>query len=127
LANGQQVVGYRSLEGFIEAIVRDSDDKLVMHLKIPRIQALNHDIGTDFINEWNVTKTITRNGTNYEVLQYEVSKDVSYPSIYGGAIHYGIQHPAHKLVWKVYANYFQYLVQPGDSVSLVYTIFRPIS
>jgi len=127
LVFAQSYLGNEPLDGYMEAIVHDSKGDLVMHLKIPKLRVLSHDIGRNFVDQWPVKEIVTRNGEDYEVLQYELNKDVYYASIYGGAAHYGIQHEVQKKVWKVYANYWQYLVQKGDSVRLVYTVFRPVA
>jgi len=115
------------LDGFMEVTVRDSQGQLVMHLKIPEITVLNHEIGNDFVNGWPVKKIVTRNGQEFEVLQHELVKEVKVDTIYGGADHYGIKLASSKDVNKVYANYWQYIVQEGDTVNFVYTVYRPIA
>ena len=122
---GAAKLGKKPLDGYLEAIVHDSEGRIVMHNKIPKLSVLNHEIGTSLVDKWPVTKVITRNGEIYEVLQYETSKKVHISNIYGGAQHYGIKHPQNGNVFKVYANYWQYLVQPGDTVTFIYTVFRP--
>ncbi len=88
---------------------------------------LNHAIGKNLIDEWPVTKVITRNGQDYEVLQYEKSKSVKFKHYSGGANHYGIKYPYVEKMWIIYANYWQYRVNEGDTVTFVYTLFRPLT
>ena len=119
-------VGYIAADGFMEAIIHDSEGYLVAHLKIPKLLLLRHPISENFINEWPVMKVLTRDGQEYELLQYERTRDVHIYSVRGGAAHYGITHPNERDVWRVHANYWQYIAEPGDSVKFVYTIFRPV-
>ena len=118
-------LGLKNVDGFLDVTVHDSNGYLVAHLRIPRLQVVNHTIGNDFIDTWSVIKTITNNGQPFEVLQYKVEKDVHGPNIYGGATQYAIRYPNTDNVFKVYANYWLYQVEKGDKVTFVYTIFRP--
>jgi len=118
---------HRALDGFLEVTVHDSNNNLVMHLQIPEISVLNHEIGQNFVNSWPVTKVVNRDGQDVEVLQYELVKEVKVGTIYGGANHYGIKLEPANDVHKVYANYWQYIVEKGDTVTFVYTVYRPIA
>ena len=119
-------VGYIDQDGFMETIVHDSEDRVAAHLRIPKIQILNHTISTSFIDEWPITKIVNRDGQDYEVHQYNTTSEYRIHTIRGGATHYGVPHESTGLVWKVYANYWQYLVNPGDTITFVYTAFRPV-
>ena len=119
-------VGYKPLDGFLDVTVRNSEGALAAHLKVPRLTVLNHPIGKEFLDEWPVIKTMYRNGQEVEVLQYKVTRDMQAYNIKGGAAHYGITYPYDDTVWRVYANYWQYLVQKGDTVTFEYTVFRPL-
>jgi len=81
----------------------------------------------DLIDEWPVTKVITRNGQDYEVLQHEISKSVKVNLYTGGATHYGIKYPYAEKVWIIYVNYWQYKIHEGDTITFVYTLFRPLA
>ena len=119
-------LGYEPLDGFLDVKVHDSHGNLAAHLKITRLNVLNHEIAKNFIDEWPLTKVITRNGKEFEVLQHELEKKVHMDRIYGGAVHYGITSPHDKDLYLISANYWQYLVQKGDTVTFVYTTFRSI-
>jgi tetratricopeptide (TPR) repeat protein len=122
-----RAIGYKNLDGFLDVKIHDLQDKLVGHLRIVNLKILNHTIGKNLIEEWPVTKVITRNGQDYEVLQYEKSKSVKVNIYSGGASHYGIKYPYAEETWKMYANYWQYRIHEGDTVTFVYTVFRPLA
>ena len=94
---------------------------------IPELIILNHDMAKNFIDKWEVTKTVNRNGTDYEVLQYQRESDVNLYHMRGGARHFGISYEYSGDVWYIYANHYQYFVQNGDKITFVYTVYRPIA
>ncbi len=120
-------VGRERVDGFIDVKIHDSQNKLVGHLRIDKLTILNHTIGKNLIDEWPVTKVITRNGQDYEVLQHEISKSVKVNLYTGGATHYGIKYPYVEKVWIIYINYWQYKIHEGDTITFVYTLFRPLA
>jgi len=122
-----QTLGYKKLDGFLDVKIHDLLGKLVGHLRINDLQVLNQTIGNNLIEEWPVTKVITRNGQDYEVLQYEKSKSVKINHYSGGASHYGIKYPYAEKTWIVYANYWMYRALEGDTVTFVYTVFKPLT
>jgi len=119
-------IGYEPLDGYMEVKVHNKQGLLAAHLYIPDLGTLKHENSQNFINEWPVTNTVTRNGTDYEVLQYTRDSDVNIYNIRGGSIHYGLKYIHSPDVWYVYANYYQYFVEKGDKITFVYTAFRPL-
>jgi len=120
--------GHKLLDGFIDVIIRDSQGRLVGYFRDSEIGILKHEVAENMIDNWNVTKTINRNGTDYEIHQYERVKESGRDgNIWGGAKHYGIQIPNNNNVWLVYANYWMYLPSKGDTITYVYSVFRPVS
>jgi len=122
-----KTLGYSPLDGFMEVTVHDSEGRLASHLFIPELSILNHQISKNLIDEWEVTKTVNRNGTDYDVLQYQRESAVNMYHMRGGAKHFGISYEYAPEVWYIYANYYQYLVQKGDTITFVYTVYRPIA
>jgi len=120
--------GHKMLDGFIDVIIRDYQGRLVANFRDPEITILNHKIAENMIDDWDVAKIISRNGTDYEVHQYERVKEVGRDgNIWGGAKHYGIHIPNNKDIWLLHANYWMYLPSKGDTITFVYSVFRPVS
>jgi len=122
-----KAIGYKKMDGFLDVKIHDLQGGLVGHLMINKIKILNHTIGKNLIDEWPVTKVITRNGQDYEVLQYEISKSVKVNKFSGGAEHYGIKYPYIEKVWILHSSYWQYRAHEGDTITFVYTLFRPLA
>ena len=120
-------VGYITEDGFMETIVHDSEGRVAAHLRIPELKIVNHTISTSLIDEWPITKIVKRDGQDYEVHQYNTTSEYRIHTLRGGALHYGIPYEPNESVWRVYANYWQYLVNPGDTITFVYTAFRPVA
>lgn len=120
------ILGREKLDGFLDVKIHDSQGLLVGHLRVNDLQLLNHTLAENLINAWPVTQVITRNSQDYEVLQHHITKKIFVPKYSGGAVHFGIKYPHYNKVWDVYANYWMYRVQKGDTVDFVYTVFRPV-
>jgi tetratricopeptide (TPR) repeat protein len=119
-------VGYISFDGFLEVTVHDSKERIAAHLKVPNMTVLNHTISSSMIDEWPVTKVINRDGQDYEVRQKKVMMVYHIYSIRGGATHYGIPYQYDNDIWRLHGNYWQYLVAPEDTITFVYSTFRPV-
>lgn len=122
-----RALGYTPLDGYLDVKVHDSSDALVSNLRVTNLSLLNHEIGTNLIDSWPVTQEILRNNTQFEVRQFNQTVDVNLQYVFGGASHYGILYPYESDSWIVYGNYWQYYVNKGDSVTFVYTLFRPLA
>ncbi len=122
-----KAIGGKKLDGFLDVKIHDMQGKLVGHLRINNLIILNHTIGNNLIDKWPVTKVITRSGQDFEVLQHKKSKSVKVDLYTGGASHFGFIYPYAEQVWIIYANYWQYRVHEGDTVTFVYTVFRPLT
>ncbi len=111
----------------MEVKVVNSEDNLVAHLKIPKIGILRHEIADNLIEDWPITKIVTRNGTDYEVHEFERKRIVGYDGgVWGGASHYGIRPPFGTNIWLVSANYWMFLPEKGDTITYTYTVFTPV-
>jgi len=120
------ILGRERLDGFLDVKVHDSQGYLVGHLRVNKLQILNQTLVKNIVNEWPVTQVITQDGQNFEVHQNHITKKVFVPVYNGGAVHYGIRSPDYDKIWDIYANYWMYQVNTGDTVDFVYTVFRPV-
>ena len=119
-------IGFVDFDGFIETKITDSKGNLVSHLKINVVKIFDHEIAQQFINNWNFTKKITRDGIDYEVLQHERIRDEPIRTYHGGASHYGIYAlPDFRELALISADYWFFEVDKGDTSTIVITAFRP--
>jgi len=119
--------GHKVVEGFIEVKIHDANRKLVSHMLIPQVGMLNHDEVKKMVEEWPIVKTITKDGTDYEVHQFERIKAVkTLNHVWGGATHYGINLPNLPNLWLIYANYWMFIPTNGDIITYTYSIFTPV-
>jgi len=122
----KHLMGYVPIEGNLDVTIVDSNGFLAAHFVVPNLRIMNHTIGQELLDEWDVIGTEKRDGIDYEVLNYERKLDVKRKSIFGGAAHYGISYPFERDIWKLYANYYSYYVDKGDLVTFTYTVYRPV-
>ena len=122
----RHLLGYYPLEGNLEVSVVDSNGFLVAHFVVPELSIMNHTIGQEFLDEWEVIGTEKRDGLDYEILNYERELDVGRVFTYGGSKHFGITYPYQHEIWKLYANYYSYYVDKGDLITFKYTVYRQV-
>lgn len=115
------------LDGYLDVKVHDSEGRLVSNIRVENLAILNHTLGTNLIDSWPSTQEIIRNGNQYEVRQFEQNSTVNLQYVWGGASHYGIMYPYESDSWLLRGNYWQYYVDKGDTVTFVYTVFRPLA
>ena len=118
------LLNFTEFDGSIETIVRDSQGNLIAHLKDNKVKHLDHELFQNIVNEWNVTKIVNRNGTDYEVRQHEILRNELFRTFHGGAGDYGLTLHDESLIS---ADNWFYEVDSGDTFSLVFTVFNPIS
>jgi len=119
--------GQNIMDGFIDTTIRDSEGRLVSHLRITNVGILNHITAENMVDQWSITQTVIRNGTEYDVHEYQRIREVSRDgNVWGGAKHYGIHIPNHGDIWMIYASYWMFLPSKGDTITYTYTVFRPV-
>jgi len=121
-------LNFTDFDGFIETIIRDKHGNLVAHLKINEVQILNHDLAKNMINDWNLTKKIKRDGTDFQVFQHERIVDETHRTYHGGSTYYGTYLSQNtREVSLIRADYWFYQVDEGDQTSIVITAFQPVN
>ena len=119
--------GHKTVDGYMETMIHDSEGRLISHMRISPIGILNHEIAEDLVDGWPVTEIVTREGQNFEVHKFERQRDVNRDyNVWGGATHYGINVPSNDSIWLVYANYWMFLPAKGDTITYIYTVFKPV-
>lgn len=129
-ANFKEIVnkklGYIPIKGFLDVIVYDSNGALTSHMRAPTMKVLNHEISGKMFDEWKVIGTENKNGTEFQIIQFERTVDVNSRHMEGGAKLYGISYPFNRDIWHLYVNYWLYYVDKGDTVTFTYTVFRAV-
>ena len=113
---------YGFLDGVLEIKVHDSNGNLVAFQRATKIFALESEITENIIENWPVSKTVTRNNQNYAVHQQEYVKVVDNDTIFGfHEIPY-----SDKVDLPIASTWhYQIPVEKGDVVTYVYSIFLP--
>ena len=115
---------YGFLDGVLEITVHDSHGGLVAYLRTTTIKALKHKIVEDLVESWPTTKVINQNDKKVAVHQQEFVTVVEDDTIFG----------FHEIPFSEKIDFplattwhYQIPVERGDTVSYVYSIFRPVS
>jgi len=111
---------YGFIDGVLEIKVHDSNGNLVAFQRATKIFALENEITENIIENWPVSKTVTRNNQNYAVHQQEYVKVVDNDTIFGfHEIPY-----SDKVDLPIASTWhYQIPVEKGDVVTYVYSIF----
>ena len=118
------LLNFTKQDGNIEITIHNSQGYIISHLKINKFTVLDHELFENMVNQWNVTKIINRNGTDYEVRQYETVKDEFFRTFHGGVSSYGLKLHKEDLVR---SDYWFYEVDAGDTIRSVFNIFTPVT
>ena len=112
------------VDGFLEIIVRDSNGRLISYLKTDNLHLSDLEIAKNFVDNWPIKKVITRNDGEFKVLQRVTTQDIDYGKAIGDT---GIYLNLEEIkIWILMALHNQFLVEKGDTVTNIYTIFRPV-
>jgi len=116
--------GYGFLDGVLEIKVYDSQGGLIAYLQTSKIKALKHTMSEKLVESWPVSKVVNRNNQDYFVHQNEFVKVLDRKTILG----------FHEIPFSDKMDlplattwHYQIPVEKGDTVSYVYSIFRPVS
>lgn len=125
LLNAQIHLNYYKIPGFVEVQVRDSDGHLVAFFSdYGDLLILNNTKAKNFIDRWSTTKNITRNGQEIEVTQLRTELDVGRSAVFGQTY---IEMPDYARMAIAFSVNWGYPVQKGDTVSSIFTLFKPVT
>jgi len=123
LPKAKSGLGYVTVKGFNEFILRNEQGQLITYFKSPYVAVLNHEIGRDFVNSWLVAQEISLNGTNYQVLQRSYNQLYATDTVFSRTVVFNEENPTLKLI---FAPNWGFPINKGDTINLLYTIFKPI-
>ena len=116
-------LGYAKVEGFAEFILRNEQGQLITYFKSPYLAVLNHDLGLDYINSFRVIGNIFVNNTHYDVLQKSFFGTYKRETVFATTMPYNKADPDIHLM---YSPNWGFPVEKGDTIDLLYTIYKPI-
>jgi len=114
---------FKSVDGVLEITIRDSHGNLIGYFQTTAVSILDHDRIKNEIEQWPVTKIITRNGQDFEVVQKESGTAVVEEFHTSNTSNFALLGENMPLMKSKYQGI---PLEKGDSISLVFTIFRPI-
>lgn len=131
---GEFNLRYKEAKGLMEIKITDLHGNLVGYLQTLKIRILEHEITNLVFDEWESGGETLIDGTKYEILQFERVLPVSENNI-PGRTGFGIpigesEDPTlgfDQRLWIIMARHPQYLVEEGDTLTISYTLLRPIA
>ena len=128
---------YVPIDGFVEITVHNSYGSLVTHIITPNLKVFDFDITNYALDDMPITKIVNRNGQDFEVHKVTMISDIQEDGVNGRS---SIKVSFEKLPAKynevilAFSNEIpvirswhpQYPIEKGDTVTSIYTIFRPV-
>jgi len=128
---------YSKIDGYVEIIVYDSQDRLATHLVVRNLYVLNFDPVKDMIDARPASEVVNRNGQDFEALYIVTEKISKYDRVISGD---RLKMNMTELVTEdndiisvlgeqlitLRFKHPQYLIETGDMTITFYTIFRPV-
>jgi len=118
----KQAIGYNIVDGFLEFILRDSQENLIGYYKTPYLLVLDHEIAQNFTDSWPVVREISFEGTNYEVIQRLYNGELGDLTFVASL---RINDPR-DVIQMITSPSWGFPIHLGDKITKLYTIFRPI-
>lgn len=128
---------YNRVDGYVEIMIYDSQDRLVNYFIKPELSILKIKPAFDMVDDWPVKKTINRNGQDFFVHQLIMKEIIIEDETVGtNFIKMELKNFSHEdykitsilgedpFVFKF--RHPQYIVEEGDTVYRIFTIFRSV-
>ena len=109
---------YKNFDGFVEIVIRNSDNQLVGYLKTDTLIIFDHPEVFKFIKQQALPKKILINGTTTDVLQMSNVNSFSIDAIRSTT---GFASTVIPTTFLIYVPTFQYAISSGDQVFLYAT------
>ena len=112
-------------EVMLQLELRDSDGNLVSYIEAKQIIAINHVVLNKFLDNQNQKKLLIKDGKAYEKIQWQGPiEKFSKKHTYSGLILWSYEDGNEKAM---YVRYNSFQSQPGDTLTVYWTIVRPVS
>jgi len=120
----KKAVGFLPVKGFKEFIIRNEQGTVITYFKSPYIGILDHDLGRAMVDLWPVAQVVSVNGTDYEVHQRMYNRSYEeVETVFAATVVYFSGTPSLRLV---FTPNWGFPLTDGDSVNLIYTVYKPI-
>jgi len=116
-------LGYTITDGFSEFLIRDDQGRLVTYFKSPYIAILNHDSAKDLVDSWFVSSVISFNGTDYNVHQRLYNREYQKETVFATT---AVSHERNQDIRLLFAPNWGFPIDKGDTITILYTIYKPI-
>lgn len=116
-----QRANYEEVDGTLGITIRNSENRLVGYIETTNIKVLDHAIAEKEIEQW-AKKIISRNGQDFQAFQFEQKTVYEKDRVESS---FRIYLPVEQ-VDMIIGSHYGYIIEKGDTVSIVLTIFKPI-
>jgi len=128
---------YVPIDGFVEITVHNSQGSLTTHIITPYLKVFDFDIVNNVIEQMPIEKIVNRNGQNFKVHKLTIVDNIIDDSVEGYST---IRISFEKIPTEYYETVLafsndieiiqsvhpQFPVETGDTITYIYTIFRPV-
>ncbi len=109
---------------FVQTQIRNSDGQLVAYLEANKVSIPQPERLDKFLDSKYAASTINRGGQDYEVIQVDLTKKVEETDVISKTV-LGVMENNEPVLLAV-SDHDGYPVVPGDTVTSIWTIIRPI-
>jgi len=127
---------YKYVDGTLEILVHDSENRLTSYIQTHKIQTLDHSIAENRINSWPIVETINKDGQDFEVHKLTSSRLITEDSVSGGDgfsipligldSNNEILEDSKRDLWLLKTYHNLYPIKEGDTITTHYTILIPV-
>jgi len=110
----------------LQLILRNSDGQLVSYIEGTNILQIDPVLLNKHLDSLSSNKTITIDGKNYELFQWEARSETFSKTHSMGLYILKVLSIDDKYKSAMLINHEAYQVEPGDTISVYWTIFRPV-
>ena len=111
-------------EVMLQLVVRDSDGNLIAYVEGEQILAINHLKLNEFLDNQNRKEFLIKDNKAYEMIQWQGQTEKFYKKhAFSGFVLWAYVQNEFENVLMVRHNTYQ--TQPGDTLTVYWTIFRP--
>ncbi len=109
---------------FVQTQVRNSDGQLVAYLEANKIAILQPEKLDKFLDSKPVTSIVTSGGEDFELIQVDVEKHVEESDVISKTVLGTMENDTPILL--AASDHDGYPIAPGDTITSIWTVIRPV-